>query len=248
MQKSNLEYNAITPKMQICFMQRGGQFMHVDEKELLRFQKAADINEIEMMFGRYVTLMDQMDAMSIYYELFAIDHPDVSIEYETCGTYCGPEHVKAFMEDFAAKLSDWHTKRGWLDFHDAGTPQVVLSKDHQRAQAMWTLFSPKAKPATSNASFSGQRTLTAFWQAGKMHWELIHTPEGWKILSLHQLTYFTTEYHTGWVKQQECYREPPFWAMKPDKKARFYVYHPDQVYVQNGQYDWGPYLPEDESF
>ena len=44
------------------------------------------------------------------------------------------------------------------------------------------------------------------------------------------------------------YREPPFWAMKPDKKARFYVYHPDQVYVQNGQYDWGPYLPEDESF
>ena len=38
----------------------------LDAKELARFRRTADINEIAMMFGRYVTLMDEMDAMSIY--------------------------------------------------------------------------------------------------------------------------------------------------------------------------------------
>ena len=222
--------------------------MELDEKELARFRKTADINEIAMMFGRYVTLMDQLDAMSIYEELFAKDDPDVSIEYDTCGTYIGPDHVKAFMTDFAAKLADWRTKRGWLDFWDAATPQMVISKDGQRAQAMWSLISPKAKQATLDPGFSSGRTLTAFWHGGKMHWELVRTEQGWKIQKLHLITYFTAPYHEGWLKQTECHREDPFWKMKPDKKARFYVYHPDQVYVQDGLYDWGPYLPEDGQF
>ena len=222
--------------------------MSLDAKELARFRKTADINEIAMMFGRYVTLMDEMDAMSIYQELFATDNPDISIEYDTCGTYIGQEHVKAFMEDLAAKLNDWKTKRGWLDFHDAATPHVVFSADGNRAQAMWSLISPKAKPPTPDPGFTAERKLTAFWQAGKMHWELIRTEEGWKILRFHLLTYFTAPYHAGWVKQAECYREAPFWSMKPDRKARFYAYHPDQVYVQDGIYNWGPYLPEDGSF
>ena len=154
--------------------------MSLDAKELARFRRTADINEIAMMFGRYVTLMDEMDAMSIYQELFATDNPDISIEYDTCGTYIGEEHVRAFMEDLATKLNDWKTKRGWLDFHDAATPHVVFSADGDRAQAMWSLISPKAKPATSDPGFIAERKLTAFWQAGKMHWELVRTEEGWK--------------------------------------------------------------------
>lgn len=222
--------------------------MNLEQSELERFRKTADINEIAMMFGRYVTLMDQMEAMSIFEELFATEDSDVSIEYDTCGTYVGVDHVKAFFEDFDAKLKDWRTKRGWLDFHDASTPQVVISADGNRAQAMWNLISPKAKQATPNPTTIGQRTLTAFWQAGKMHWELVRVNGEWKIQKLHLITFFTTPYDTGWLKQQECYREAPFWSMKPDKKARFYVYHPDQVYVQGGQYNWGPYLPEDGKF
>jgi len=222
--------------------------MGLDAKELARFRKTADVNEIAMMFGRYVTLMDAQDAMTIYEELFATDHPEVSVEYDTCGTYTGPEHARAFMEDLAAKLSDWRTKRGWLDFYDAGTPQVVFSADGERAQAMWSLISPKAKQATLNPGFSAEQILTAFWQGGKMHWELIRTGDGWKILKLHLITYFTAPYHEGWLKQTECHRETPFWRLKPDQKARFYVYHPDQVYVQGGVYDWGPYLPEDGGF
>lgn len=222
--------------------------MEISTEELALFQKTADINEISMMLGRYVTLMDQMDFLGAFEELFAKDHPEVSVEYDTCGTYCGPEHARAFAENFDRSLKDWRTKRGWLDFHDAATPQVVISRDGARAQAMWSLLSPKAKQASPDPGFSAKRKLTAFWQAGKMHWELIRGADGWRILHFHLITYFTAPYHTGWLKQQECHRETPFWDMKPDRKARFYVYHPDQVYVKDGVYDWGPYLPEDGAF
>ena len=222
--------------------------MSLSEKELARFQKTADITEIEMMLGRFVTLMDEMEGMAIYDELFANDDPEVSIEYDTCGTYVGPEHTRAFMEDFSKKLGDWRTKRGWMDFWDAATPQVGFSSDGQRAQAMWNLLSPKAKQATLSPGFTGERTLTAFWHSGKLHWELVRKNGTWKILKFHLITYFTAPYHEGWLKQTECFREAPFWSMKPDKKARFYVYHPDQVYVKDGIYNWGPYLPDDGSF
>lgn len=49
--------------------------MNISCEELARFRKTADINEIAMMFGRYVTLMDQLDAKSIYEELFAGSTP-----------------------------------------------------------------------------------------------------------------------------------------------------------------------------
>jgi len=222
--------------------------MSLDKKELARFQKTADIGEITMMLGRYVTLMDRMDVMSIYEELFAKDAKDVSVEYDCSGTYIGPEHVKAFMTDFAKKMSDWQTKRGWLDFHDCATPHVVFSKDGNKAKAMWTMLSPKAKAGTPNPTWTAERTLTQFWQGGKMYWDLIRTKDGWKILHFQQITFFTTDYLKGWVAQQECHRDAPFWALKPDRKPRFYVYHPDQVYVKDGQYNYGPYLPEDGSF
>lgn len=222
--------------------------MIVEEQDLKRFQKTADINEIAMMFGRYVTLMDQMDAWSVYEEMFACDSADVSVEFDTCGTYIGPEHVRAFMQDLSKKLENWRDKRGWMDFHDGATPEIVISQDGTRAQAMWSLFSPKAKPATPESGVTSQRTLVAFWQAGKMHWELVRINGNWKILHFHLLTYFTTPYHSGWLKQTECRREKPFWAMKPDRRPRFYVYHPDQVYVKGGQYTWGPYLPDEGTF
>lgn len=220
--------------------------MNISEKEIKRFEKTAAVNEIAMMLGRYVTLMDQLDSKSIYEELFAVNNDEVSVEFESCGTYVGPEHARAFMEDLHKKLNDLRNKRGWMDFYDAATPQILVSEDGQRAQALWTLLSPKAKQASAEAGYTSNRKLTAFWQCGKMHWELIKVDGEWKILHFHQLTYFTTEYHTGWGKQQECYRETPMWSILPDKKPRFYVYHPDIVYVQGGQYNWGPYLPDEK--
>lgn len=222
--------------------------MSISLDELKRFERTAAINEIAMMFGRYATLMDQMDVMGVYEELFATGDPEVSVEFETNGTYVGPDHCRIFMQDLHRKYNDSRTKRGWMDFLDGGTPQIVLSKDGQRAEALWTLISPKAKQATADPDFSARQKLTAFWHCGKMHWKLKKIDGEWKVLNFHLLTFFTSEYHTSWVTRQECFRERPLWALPPDKKARFYVYHPDQVYVQGGQYTWGPYLPEDGSF
>lgn len=218
--------------------------MTISPEELKRFERTADVHEIAMMLGRYVTLMDQFDAKSIYEELFAAGDPEVSVEYESCGTYRGPESVKAFLVDHLHKnLQNFGRERhGWLDFYDAATPYIQIGEDGMTAEALWNLISPKAKQATPDPSFSAKRTLTAFWQAGKLHWKLKKIDGTWKILHFHQLTYFTAPYHTGWLKQQECYRETPFWHKAPDEPARFYVYHPDQVYVKNGVYQWGPFM------
>lgn len=212
--------------------------------ELRRYQKAADVMEIEMMMGRYVTLMDQMDANAIYQELFACNDPEVSVEYTDNGKYNGPDHVAAYFNHLHTNLQNPADKTGWLDFTDAGTPDIVINDDETKAVAVWNLISPKAKVATPNEI----RTLTQFWFGGKMYWELKKIDGVWKILHFRLVTYFTTPYEDGWVKNPECMREAPFWDLKPDERARFSVYNPAKYYVKGGQYTWGPYPPENGNF
>lgn len=216
--------------------------MNITFDELASFKKATDITEIQMLFGRYATLMDQMDAMGIYEELFDTDNPDVSVEYTCNGLYKGPEHTRLFFEDLHRKLKDLSDKRGWLDFTDAATPHVVMSEDGKRAWASWLLFGPKAKQASPYGA--KERELTAFWYGGKMCWELLKADGLWKILHFHQVTYLSSPYDQGWVKQPECWRETPLWNLLPDGDQRFYAYNPSRVYVKNGPYEWGPYIPD----
>lgn len=212
--------------------------------ELHEFQIAADTVEIEMMFGRYTTLMDQMDAESVFSELFACDDPDVSVEYTDNGRYNGPEHVRAYFNHLHRSLQNYTDKGGWLDFTDAATPDIVISSTGDRAVAVWNLISPKAKTATPGT----ERILTAFWFGGKMYWELVKTDGQWKILHFRLVTFFTAPYHDGWVKKPECMREAPFWELPPDGRPRFNAYNPAKRYVKGGQYNWGPYPPENADF
>ena len=219
--------------------------MDVSPQELAAFSKATDVNEIQMLFGRYATLMDQMDARGIMDELFAMDNPDVSVEYTCNGVYKGPEHVRLFMEDLHAKLNDPSDKRGWMDFTYGSSPDVVISSDGHCAYATWMLFGPKAKVASPYGRLS--RTLTSFWYGGKMYWELVKKDGCWKILHFQQATYLSSPTDEGWVKQPECWRESPVWATLPDENQRFYVYNPDRVYVKGGPYTWGPYVPDENT-
>lgn len=219
-----------------------GRFrMDISSDELKAIQDAADITEIQMLFGRYATLLDQFDGMGIYNELMAHDNPDVSVEYTCNGRYDGPGHVKVFFEDFNDKLTTLDDKRGWLDFTDGVTPHIVISDDGKYAWASWTMFGPKAKHATACDTLD--HCLTAFWYGGKMYWELIKVDGKWKILHFHQATYLSAPYHLGWVKQPECWREAPVMHLLPDHDQRFYAYNPNRVYVKNSPELWGPYVP-----
>ncbi len=220
--------------------------MEVAADEFSVFQKTTDITEIQMIFGRYATLMDQMDAMGIYEELFAKNNPKVSVEYTCNGRYNGPEHVKIFFEDFHAKLNDLSDKRGWLDFTDGVTPHIVISEDGTKACASWMLFGPKAKIASPYGAL--ERELTAFWYGGKMYWELVKENGRWKILHFQQATYLSSPYDQGWVKQAECWRETPIWHTLPDEEQRFYVYNPNRVYVKGGPFQMGPFVPDEVDF
>lgn len=215
--------------------------MDISPEELKAFQRATDNTEIQQLFGRYATLMDQMDAMGIYNELMAKDDPEVSVEYTCNGRYDGPEHVKIFFEDWHTKLNDISDKTGYFDVTDGVTPNVVISDDGQYAYATWSLFGPKAKLASPYGCTD--RQLTAFWYGGKMYWELKKVDGYWKILHFQLATYLSSPYDLGWVKQPECWRESPIWATLPDGEQRFYVYNPDRVYVKGSPYQYGPYVP-----
>ena len=216
--------------------------MSISPQEVKRFSDMADVTEIEQLFGRYVTLIDRFNAQDVYEELFAKNDDTVSVEYENGGKYIGKEHVRTYWEYQHKLLQNYTDKRGWLNFIDAGTPHAVISDDGKKAAATWALISPKAKFATPDGE--GGRTLAQFWHGGKMYWELIKEDSKWKILHFRLVTYFTAPYDKGWVEQAECFREEPFWALRPDEKPRFNVYHPDKVYIKDGAYNWGPYLPD----
>ena len=51
----------------------------MDKKELDKMLRAADITEILMLHGRYITYLDQIDFLSIY-STMAQDHPEISYE------------------------------------------------------------------------------------------------------------------------------------------------------------------------
>lgn len=216
--------------------------MSLTAQTLKEIRLSTTLVEVEQIMGRYVTLMDSFDAASIYEELFATEDPEVSVEYCECGRYEGPEHVKAFFAHLQKLLSNPADKYGWMDFTDIATPNVVLSEDGQRCRAMWNTFSPKAKQVTLNDA--DEATLAAFWQGGKFDVEFKMIAGEWKILHFRMVNYMTAPYDRGWVKQQECRRTPVLWELSPDQAPRYQVYHPDQVYVKGGQYNWGPYLPD----
>lgn len=214
-------------------------------EEYRYLSQGADITEISMMFGRYVTLMDQMQPMAVFQELMAKNHPAVSIDYADIGSYIGSEHVYAFFEHMQSKADSPVGKRGWMDLTDGATPEIIISEDGLTASAVWNLLSPKARQGYD--SIKMDYTLLAYWSCGKMHWELIKTDGQWKILNLRYRVFFDTPYHEGWLKQQQCMREPVLWGLAPDKRPRLDYYQPAKRYSYGSQYNWGPYPSEDGS-
>lgn len=220
--------------------------MELTEKQVKKLKKAADITEIQMLMGRFIDYLDQMDMEPVADKLFAIDHPEVSIEMVENGAYEGPEHVRLYLKSFDEYLKNPVDKRGWMNIQDLCTPYVIISNSGERARGMWHVFGPQAKQGMDFTT--ERRTLMALWFAGKYDMEFIKIDGEWKILKMHLIAYMKTPYDLGWVKAPDCMREVIDTGIKPDKPPRNYIYHPDGNYSKTGAWDWGPFLPLEGSF
>lgn len=220
--------------------------VEVTKEQLEKLRKAADITEIQMLMGRYISYLEQMDPVSVWEKLFVHNDEEVSVELGDYGLYKGSEHVEAFFRAYDSYMKNPDDKRGWMDFRNLVTPYVVLSKDGETAYASWSCFAPQAKQALPFPAC--ERTLTAIWYAGKYVCTCKRTEEGWKFVTLREVIYIRTPYETGWIKQPDCIRNDPLSDVAPDGFSRSYIYHPDALYSPTGLYNWGPFPPEEGSF
>ena len=214
----------------------------MQQKELARLVRMADSVELQMLMGKFTQYFDQFDAMKIYRELLAAEHPEVSVEFTECGVFEGPEKVKAYFEGIQRYLDNPEDKRGWLAMQDLANPNVVISRDGRRALGSWDVLSPCAMQA---AAYPGsERKLTAFWFCGRYRNEFIKVDGKWKLLKIQLMSFFKSPLDQGWIKQPDCLR---FWGntgVKPTRESRLWFYHSDAFYSGEGLYPLGTHLPE----
>jgi hypothetical protein len=213
-------------------------------EDLKRLERAADIQEIQMLQGRYMFYLDEMSYEKILNNLMAKDHPEVSFELEESGCFEGPAQVEKFLLGLQKILDE--PKFGYMPMTTISTPYIIFSKDSKRARGYWHFFGPNAMEAVVYPS--SDETLSAFWTGGKFENEYIKINGEWKILKLHQINWFRTPYEHGWIKQPDCRRVKVPAGCIPDKPPRVYTYHPDAYYTKDGPYNWGPFPGDDGSF
>lgn len=217
--------------------------MKMEQAELDRLLRAADIVEIEMNHGRYLTCLDSLDWQGIY-DLMAKDHPELSYEMVEDGAYRGPEAVGNYMMGLISSHSN-NTKKmkGWIGLQYLYTPRIVLNERGDRARAQWNQMSPHSMLVTP---YPGNKfETTAYWFIGKYDNEYIKINGEWKLLKTHIIAFSRTPYDEGWVRQPDCRRIYHPGVAQPQEKPRIYSYHSDAIYTKDHQYNWGPHLPKD---
>lgn len=220
--------------------------VEVTKEELQRLKRAADITEIQMLMGRLVSYLEQMDAVSIWDKLFVHDGDGVSVEIGDYGIYKGAEHVESFFRAYDAYLKDPSDKRGWMDFRNLVTPYVVMGTSGDEAYGSWSCFAAQAKQALPYPAC--ERTLTAIWNSSRYVCTFRRTDDGWRINTLREVVYIRSPFELGWVKQPDCIRSEPLSGVLPDGYSRPYTYHPDALYSPTGLYNWGPFPPDEGTF
>jgi hypothetical protein len=214
--------------------------MKIEQAELDRMLRAADIVEIQMIQGKYMSLLDQDDFTAIY-ELFDKDNPEITYEMVEGGEY-RKARVRDLVVGEKSKLADKEEKRGWVGLQYLWTPKIVISEDGTKAIGQWGQFSPHGMPVSPYPGNAHRQT--AYWYMGRYDNEYIKTDGVWKILKCHICAFVRTPYDEGWLKQQDCRRMYHAGSGAPDSPSRVYTYHPDAVYTPEGEgaYNWGPYM------
>ena len=218
--------------------------MKLEQAELDRLLRAADLVEIQMLMAKYDSYLDRDDFNSIY-TLMAQGHPELEYEIVEGGAYVG-EHVTQLIAAQMKKHGISKNKRGWVGLQYLWTPRIILSKDGTRAHAQWNQLSPHGMPVTPYPG--NEHRPTPYWFIGKYDNEFIKIDGEWKILKVHVCAQARPPYEEGWLRQPDCRRMYHPGSGKPDRRPRLYVYHPDAVYAGDSSDSYEPYMPEEGSF
>lgn len=170
----------------------------MNKQEAERLLRGADVIDIQMIMGKYLSYLDQVDFKGIY-SLMAQDHPEITYEMVEDGAYVGPENVRRYMLDEHEHLNNNpNHMKGWVGLQNILTPRIVFSADGTRAKAQFNQLSPHAMAI---APYPGDEHIpTTYWFIGKYDNEFIKIDEEWKLLKTHIIAFSRTPYQEGWVR------------------------------------------------
>ena len=216
-----------------------------DTQTMERIRRAADIQEIEMLQSRYITLLDAFAMTDMLEKLFAVDDPELSFEMVEGGAYKGAR-TAAFMHQCDGFMASPVSKHGWFGVIDLWTPNIVVSKDGTRARGQFNAFAPHGMDVSVYPG--DERKMTAYWFIGRYDNEYVKVDGVWKILKNRVIAFTRPPYDEGWIRQAEARRITHDYHTYPDEPSRVVTYHPDNVYSGGGAHTWGPFLPDEGEF
>lgn len=217
-----------------------------DEATLKRIERAAAVKEIEMIQGRYLTLLDSFSMLRMCEELFDWHNPECCFMMCEGGDYAGPG-MKAFVDACSNVKGEGNPMavHGWFGMVALWTPNIVVSRDGTRARGQWNVLSPHAMAVTPHPG--DKKKPTGYWFIARYDNEYIKVDGQWKLLKNKVYSLARSPYDQGWVRQPDARRIMHAYHGCGENPVQP-SYHPDNVYSGKGAHTWGPFLADEGEF
>lgn len=148
--------------------------------------KYEDRHAIEMLMAQYI-LNDNPSNQKMNISLFALNQPDVSIEWNDMGIFRGAEKVRKFIEEQGLRrVYQGEYLSRWL-----ATQIIEISEDGKSAEAAW--LAPGAEAFTES---NGK--VNSLWNFVRFAVDFIKEEKEWKIWHLCMFQDVRCEYEKGW--------------------------------------------------
>lgn len=176
---------------------------------LQAIQKLEAYQEIQNVMGRAIAATNFRQAEKLLSH-FAVDMPDVSLEFADEGLFVGPEAVQAIIMETVGSTP----KAGEMVDLQLTTPMIEVANDLKTAKAVW--WCPGA-----GATLTENKEAEALWMWGMIAVDFIRTGNSWKIWHLHYFRLIKCSYLDGWVEDISRINRPNT-AMHPMSKPSTY--------------------------
>ena len=192
-----------------------------------RLQYLEDINAIQKLQARYLHSLFTQRYENIP-ALFALDKPDVSVEFSDSGVYRGGDSVRGLYKAFEATRN----APGFFLMHLAVDPYIEIAKDGQSAKSHWL------SPGVSNSPKNGSS-----WIWGPYYVDYVKEDGVWLIHHSNLAPLFRNPYAYSWNDAPNHGSVNGQLNVKPDEPVT--IYRPfNELKKESNMFRKHPDLPE----
>lgn len=159
----------------------------MDIHELERkVQYLLDMNEIQMLQGRYQYLLFKQEWKLVADECFVRHTPGAMMEASDSGVFLEIEGIDRFFNEHMALVG---RQQGFFTMHLASGPAIEIAGDGLSAKGVW--FSPGC---------FGAKGVEDCWVWGNYIVDYVKEDGAWKLWRVNFTPFFRTPYSQGWGK------------------------------------------------